>query len=68
MKKNSKQIEMTFSEWNSQGYRVHRGQKCIRFENNEPVFNSSQVYDPNQLTDAEESYALRAMEWEDKPC
>ena len=37
-------IIKTFNEWKNNGYRIHRGSKCVGFKDNQPLFDRSQVY------------------------
>lgn len=59
--------ELTYSEWQARGMRIHKGSKAVGFKDGEAIFNTKQVYDPTivELSDAEEAYCERAMEWEE---
>ena len=58
----------TYSEWQTRGYRIHKGQRAVGFKDGEALFEARQVYNPraNELSEACEAYCIRAMQWEEQ--
>jgi len=56
-------VYKTFKEWSKKGYRIEKGAKSSkRNEHGEPLFSSSQVYQPTRSLDGEWD------DWENDMC